>query len=223
MSWIGKYASSSIGRKQILAKTGLLLCGFLLVHLAGNFLLFVGPDAFNTYAYTITKNLTLLIIAEVILVSIFLTHIALAFRLTYENWKARGGVGYEINAQAGDMTIATKTMPITGTWTLVFLFVHLMNFKYGGAEEVVVEGVKMLDLYTIVAAHFEKPLWSLYYIVSMALLAAHVHHGLQSALQTYGVNHPKWNCFIKLAANIYAAIIFLGFSSFPVYFMICKG
>jgi len=222
MSWIGKYASSSIGRKQILAKTGLLLCGFLLVHLAGNFLLFVGSDAFNGYAYAITKNKPILYMAELVLFGIFATHIGLALKLTFENRMARG-VNYEINAQAGDMTIATKTMPYTGGWILVFLVLHLMNFKYGGAQEVTVNGVKMLDLYTVVAHHFAKPLWALYYIVSMALLAAHVHHGLQSALQTFGVNHPKWNGLIKCAANLYAAIIFLGFSSFPVYFLICKG
>jgi succinate dehydrogenase / fumarate reductase cytochrome b subunit len=85
------------------------------------------------------------------------------------------------------------------------------------------EQVMALDLYTLVAEHFARPFWSIYYIVSMALLAAHVHHGLQSALQTYGVNHPKWNGIIKLVANFYAALIFLGFSSFPVYFLICRG
>ena len=223
MSWIGKYASSSIGRKQILAKTGLLLCLFLLVHLAGNFLLFVGPDEFNTYAYTLTKNKLVLYVAEIILIGIFGTHICLALKLTMENRLARGGVQYQVNAQAGEMTIATKTMPITGIWTLIFLVVHLMNFKYGGAEKVMVGDTEMLDVFALVVAHFRDPLWSLYYIVSMALLAAHVHHGLQSALQTYGVNHPKWNGIIKLVANIYAAIIFFGFSSFPVYFLICRG
>jgi succinate dehydrogenase / fumarate reductase, cytochrome b subunit len=223
MSWICHYASSSIGRKQILAKTGLLLCGFLLVHLAGNFLLFVGAEAFNSYAYAITKNKPILYVAEVILFGIFATHIFLALKLTFENRKARGGVPYAINAQAGEMTIATKTMPYTGVWTLIFLVLHLWNFKYGGAERVTVDGVEMLDLYTLVQLHFQRPFWSLYYIVSMALLAAHVHHGLQSALQTYGVNHPKWGGIIKLVANVYATIIFLGFSSFPVYFLICKG
>jgi succinate dehydrogenase / fumarate reductase cytochrome b subunit len=74
-----------------------------------------------------------------------------------------------------------------------------------------------------VKAHFENPFWAIYYIVSMAILSGHVWHGLQSALQTFGLNHPRHNDMIKSVSALYAVIIFVGFSSFPVYFFISKG
>lgn len=210
MNWVHEYVSSSIGRKQIVAKTGLMLCGFLIVHLAGNLLLFKGPEAFNAYAHALTANKLILWTAEVILIAIFGTHIGLALKLHLENRKARGGVDYAVNAQAGEMTIATKTMPISGIWTLVFLILHLIHFKFANHD--VHNG-----LFGVVHAHFQNIGWSLYYIVSMGILAGHVHHGLQSALQTYGLSHPRHSGLIKLVANVYAAIIFFGFSSLPVY------
>jgi succinate dehydrogenase / fumarate reductase cytochrome b subunit len=220
MKWFCKYASSSIGRKQIMAKTGLMLSLFLIVHLAGNMLLFKGPEAFNAYAHALTSNKPVLYFAELILIGIFGTHIFLAIKLTLENRAARGGVPYLVNAQAGEMTIATKTMPISGMWTLIFLILHLANFKY--ADHVILEG-GIHDVYAVVKAHFENPFWAIYYIVSMAILSGHVWHGLQSALQTFGLNHPRHNDMIKSVSALYAVIIFVGFSSFPVYFFISKG
>jgi succinate dehydrogenase / fumarate reductase cytochrome b subunit len=215
MNWITRYWSSSIGRKQIMAKTGLLLCGFLIVHLAGNMLLYAGPEAFNAYAAKLTSNKFLLIPAEIVLFSIFGVHIALAMKLTLENRQARGGVRYAVNTQSGDMNIATKTMPITGIWTFIFLALHLINFKFANHD---VEN----GLYGVVQSHFQNPVWSLYYIVSMALLGLHVGHGVQSAFQTYGLTHPKWEAIIKNASIAFGLLVFVGYSSFPVYFFI-KG
>ena len=198
-----------------MAKTGLLLCGFLIVHLAGNMLLFAGPEAFNNYAAALTSNKFLLIPAEIVLFSLFGVHIFLALKLTMENRSARGGVRYAVNTQAGDMNIATKTMPITGAWTLVFLVLHLVNFKFADHSG-------ELGLYGVVQSHFQNPVWSLYYIISMALLGLHVGHGVQSTFQTYGLNHPKYEAIIKNASIGFGLLIFVGFSSFPVYFLI-KG
>lgn len=206
-----------------MAITGLMLCGFLVVHLGGNLLLYAGADAFNTYAYKLTSNKAILYVMELGLIAVFLTHIGLALKLTLENRAARGGVRYAVNTQAGDMSIATKSMPFSGAWILVFLILHLINFKYGGAKPIVVNGVEMLDLYTIVANHFSKPLWSIYYIVTMGVLAAHLHHGVQSVFQTLGFFHPRHNGMIKALATTYAAVIFIGFSSFPVYFFFYQG
>lgn len=217
MSWITQYWSSSIGRKQIMAKTGLMLCGFLIIHLAGNMLLFVGPEAFNAYAASLTSNKFILYPAEVVLFSIFAVHIGLALKLTVENRQARGGVRYAVNTQVGDMSFATKTMPITGIWTLVFMILHLVNFKF--ADHSVENG-----LYGVVQTHFQNPIWSVYYIVSMALLGFHVGHGLQSSFQTFGLNHPKYNDLIKNSSIGFGSLIFVGFSSFPIYFFFfCKG
>ena len=198
-----------------MANTGLMLCGFLIVHLAGNMLIYAGPDAFNGYAAQLTSNKVILYTAEVILFTIFATHIGLAAKLTIENRMARGGVRYAVNAQAGDMTFATKTMPLTGAWTLIFMLLHLVNFKFADHSGA-------LGLYGVVQAHFQNIGWASYYIVSMALLGFHVGHGLQSALQTFGINHHKYQDMIKNISIGFGVFIFAGFSSFPVYFF-CKG
>lgn len=203
-----------------MAKTGLMLCLFLLVHLVGNMLLYKGPEAFNAYAHALTSNKAVLYFAEAMLILIFGTHIGLAIKLTIENRAARGGVPYEVNTQCGDMNIATKHMPFSGGWILVFLILHLINFKY--ANHTILEG-GVHDIYTVVVEHFQKPLWALYYVVSMAILAGHLFHGVQSACQTFGLNHPRHNDMIKGISALYAAIIFVGFASFPIYFFFCKG
>ncbi len=219
MSWIKKYSSSSIGRKQIVAKTGILLCGFLIAHLAGNMLLFAGYEqgncAFNDYAEQLTRNKPFLYFAEVILFSIFGTHIFFALKLSSENSDARGPVAYDVNANAGDLSLPSKTMRITGLWTLVFLIQHLINFKF--AEQ----GEK--GLYGVVEQAFQNPMWSGYYILSMFILAMHVRHGVKSVFQTYGINHDKYNNIINRVSLGYATIIFIGFSSIPVWFYLNGG
>jgi len=194
-----------------MAKTGLMLCGFLIVHLAGNMLLFVGPEAFNAYAEKLTSNKFLLIPAEIVLFSIFGTHIYLAIKLTIENRNARGGVRYAVNAQAGEMSFATRTMPITGMSILIFLVIHLVNFKFADHSG-------DLGLYGVIQDHFQNIVWVLYYIISVALLGLHIGHGLQSVFKTYGLNHSNYNDIIKNLSIGYAALIFVGFSSIPLYF-----
>jgi succinate dehydrogenase / fumarate reductase, cytochrome b subunit len=216
MGWFKKYMSSSIGRKQIVAKTGIMLCLFLITHLAGNLILFAGYTeeycAFNDYAAKLTANKPFLYFAEVILFSIFASHIFFALKLSAENKDARGPVGYNVNADSGDLSVASKTMPYTGVWTLIFLIQHLYNFKFAD------QGPK--GLFGVVEDAFTNPVWAAYYILSMFILAMHLRHGVKSLFQTYGVNHKKYNGIIDKVSIGYAAIIFIGFSSIPVWFLI---
>ena len=195
-----------------------MLCGFLLVHLMGNMLLYAGAEAFNNYAYALTSKKAILYSAEFVLLGLFGTHIVLALKLAKENRAARGAVRYAVNAQSGDMNIFTRTMPYSGAWILVFLILHLINFKY--APNAMVDG--QINLYNVVVEHFKLLHWSIYYIVTMAIISGHVYHGVQSSLQTFGINHPRHNGLIKVVSLIYALVIFVGYSSFPVYFLI-KG
>lgn len=220
MSWIQKFKSSSIGRKQIVAITGLLLCGFLITHLAGNLLLFAGFDpetgacAFNDYAAKLTGNKPLLYIAEIILFSIFATHVYFAINLNMENSAARGPVPYHVDTDAGEITFASKYMKYTGIFIMIFIVVHLANFKF--AEQ----GPK--GLYGVVEDAFQSPLWSVFYIVSMFIISLHLRHGVKSVFQTLGLNHKKYNDIFDNISLGFAGIIFVGFSSFPVYFFL-KG
>ena len=107
-------------------------------------------------------------------------------------------------------------MPFTGASILIFILIHLVNFKFADHSG-------PLGLYGVVETHFQNIGWVVYYIFSMALLAMHVSHGVQSALQTYGLNHPNFNCCFKKISFGFAALIFVGFSSFPIYFFFIKG
>ncbi|MCO4792299.1 MAG: succinate dehydrogenase cytochrome b subunit [Bacteriovoracaceae bacterium] len=208
--------TSSIVKKQVMGVTGLLLCGFLITHLAGNCLIYLGPDVFNTYAHTLVTN-PLLYPAEAVLALLFLSHIALAARLTIENNKARPVKYYMKSPTGRGATFASSTMPYTGIITLVFLILHLLNFKFGTIYTTQVGGVEMRDIYKTVIEHFKSPLNILWYIFAMLSLGIHVSHGFWSAFQSLGFNHPKYNCTLKCVSKLYALLITVGYSALPIY------
>jgi len=208
--------TSSVVKKQIMGITGLMLCGFLVTHLAGNFLIFVGPEAFNTYAYTLTSN-PLIYVAEAVLLAIFLTHIGLAVRLTIENKMARP-TGYYMKQPTGrGSTFASSTMPITGFIILLFLVLHIWQFKFGPVYDITHSGVEMRDLYRLLIEYFSSPLACAWYIFCMMALGLHVSHGFWSAFQSLGFNHPKYMPALQLLSKLYGVAMFVGFSSLPIY------
>ena len=204
-----------------MALTGLLLCGFLFTHLLGNLTLLVSEEAFNTYAHTLTSN-PLILVAEGVLALLFFSHIALGVGLTLENRRARGSKGYQVKRSLGPWweALASQTMIHTGLWTLVFLLVHIVNFRLAGVvtkKMVVYGGVSMADLYGIVMEHFQSVEWTLYYLVSMVLLGVHLSHGFASAFQSLGLNHSKYNRFIGVGGKVYSAFITIGFSAVAIF------
>lgn len=211
-----KVISSSIMKKQLMGITGLALCGFLITHLLGNFLIFVGPDAFNLYAYKLTST-PLIYVAEAGLLAIFLTHMGLAARLTIENKMARP-VGYYMTQATGrGLTFASSTMPWTGIGIGVFVVLHILHFKFGAHYDVVVDGVEMRDLYKLVVEEFQSKAFTFGYIVAMAFVGVHVSHGFWSAFQSLGFNHPKYTPVLKALSLVYALAVFGGFASLPIY------
>ncbi len=210
------YMSSSVGRKQIMALTGLGLCGFLVAHLLGNFSLFLGPDAFNFYAHTLTKNKALLYTAETLLSGMFLVHIGLAFKLTLENKKSKGR--YHVKKRTGrGETFASATMPITGFIILVFLVLHLLNLKFGTYYTTMLDGEEVRDLYKTTIEYFANPVNVIWYIVSMVAIALHTGHGFQSTFQSLGINHETYTPIIKKISCFYAVLVSVGFSVVTVF------
>ncbi len=114
------FLSSTIGKKQVVAVTGLLLCGFLVAHLLGNFLLFAGPDAFNTYSHRLTST-SLIYFAEAGLTLIFLGHLYLAMRVTYQNKVARPISYYKKSKTGEGANFFSRSMPYTGFIMLIFM------------------------------------------------------------------------------------------------------
>lgn len=216
MSRMSVYVNSSIMKKQMMGVTGLMLCGFLVTHLAGNSLIYVSPEAFNTYAHKLVTN-PAIYVAEAILALIFLSHIFMGIRLTIENKKARP-VSYAMKVPTGrGATIASSTMPYTGMIILIFLILHIWQFKFGPYYSVTYGDTEMRDLYRLLIEYFRNPLAVVWYIFAMVALGIHVSHGFWSAFQSLGFEHPKYTPCIKTFSKIFAVVIALGFMSFPIY------
>lgn len=210
-SAVNHYFRSSIGRKQLVAITGLLLCGFLVSHLAGNLLLLVSSDAFNLYAHKLISMGPLLYVAEAGLSVIFLAHLGLAMKLNMENMKSRGK--YQVKTKTGrGTTFASSTMPYTGLVLLVFLVLHLIQFKYGSHYETTIDGVVMRDLTKTVMEYFSSLGGTLWYVFAMACAAIHTSHGFASAFQSMGWNHGKYFKNVKRLGYIYAIAVGGGFA-----------
>jgi len=207
---------SSIGKKQIMGVTGLMLCGFLLTHMLGNFLIFAGPDSFNRYAHALTSN-PLLPLAELILIGIFGTHLILAIVVTRENKLARPIEYYSRVPSGRGSTFASSTMPYTGIITFVFLIFHILGLKYGTHYSVDIAGVEMRDIYRTTVEYFQSPLHVIGYLIAILSLGIHVYHGFWSAFQSIGFSHPKYTPKLKIASRMYGLLVIFAYSSFPLY------
>lgn len=212
-SAVNHYFCSSIGRKQLVAVTGLLLCGFLASHLLGNLLLLVGPDAFNLYAHKLVSLGGLLYVIEAALAGVFLVHLGLAFKLTWENKVARGKQKYAIKKRTGrGTTLMSASMPYTGIVLLIFIILHLKNLKFGTYYETTVDGVVMRDIYRTTVEYFSILGNVIWYAFAMFCAALHTAHGFSSAFQSLGLNHGKYYSKIKMIGYVYAILVGGGFA-----------
>jgi len=216
MSWFTDFTNSSLGKKFIMALTGVLLMSFLIVHFIGNMMLYFGPAAFQTYVETLEAVKPAVRVIEIILALIFIYHIYNGVRLWFQNKKANPQK-YAVSADSENSTVFSRSMAITGTAIFIFLGIHLSTFWAGFNFGVHPEGE--YPFYTIVAEWFASPIYSLIYIVSMGFLGFHLNHAFQSAFQTFGLNHKKYTPLIKKLGTIYALIMALGFASIPIYFL----
>ncbi len=221
LNWLGSYAVSSIGKKVTMALSGLALVGFLVTHLSGNLLLYKGDDgrAFELYAQKLHDLGPLLLVAEFGLIALFGAHIFLAARTTLENRRARTS-RYAVATNHGERTFASSSMPITGLVILLFLIVHLINFRFDSAfkdkfahGEGAVEGVGSANM---VWSQLAGPVEALLYLVGVIALTIHLVHAIPSALQTLGVSHPHLNPWLRKLGIGLALLLGLGFASLPV-------
>lgn len=215
--------SSSLGRKFLMAITGLFLCSFLMIHLIGNVTLFTDPVQFNEYTRFMSSN-SLIRIMEIVLVVGFLAHIIDAVMLTKAN-KAAQPVKYAMDKKKSSWY--SRNMGLTGSIILAFLILHLQSFwyeyKFGEvAMTVDSSGEAIKDMYEIVLASFSQSWYSGLYVVAMLLLGSHLNHGFQSAFQSIGWRHRKYTPMIKMAGTAFAVLMTAGFITFPIYFYISQ-
>ena len=209
---------ASVIKKQLMAVTGLMMCGFLLVHLAGNLLIFKGPEIFNQFAFQMLTN-PIIAILEWMLVFLFLGHALMGVLLIVENRRARP-IAYGVRLRTNtDSNLSLVSMSITGPLLFLFLIMHLIDFKFGPEYYVQQGGIQIRDLHRTVMEYFQNPFNVVLYSLAMCLMALHVQHGFWSAFQSFGLNHPRYNKLLKVTANIYAIVILLGFVAIPLSFV----
>lgn len=218
MNWFTKFLSSTLGKKLIMALTGLFLISFLIVHLIGNLQLLHddGGRAFNIYAKFMTSNPLIKTVSYLLYTSI-LVHALWALLLTLQNRKARGK-GYAIANKSSEWS--SRNMGILGTLILIFTVIHMRQFwaemHWGAVPMATYDGVEVKDLYTIVAFAFEQPVYVILYVVSMVALAFHLWHGFSSAFQTLGLNHLKYNGVINFVGRTFAIVVPAAFAWIPI-------
>lgn len=224
MSWILNTLTSTIGRKVIMALTGLFLIMFLAVHLVGNLQLLHddGGEAFNIYSYFMAHNPLIQIVSKGNFFFIFL-HIFVSLTLYVRNKKARP-IGYKVSAGNSNSSWSSRSMSLLGTLILMFLLLHLWGYwyqlKFVGEpliKMITIDGVSMHNAYALVAESYQIPGIVAFYVISMIVLAFHLWHGFASAFQSLGLNHPKYNGIISGSGKLYAIIVPALFALIPIY------
>ncbi len=218
LNWFLRLLSSSIGQKFVMGVTGLLLCGFLVAHLAGNLLLFAGAKPFNEYAHALHAQWELLAVAEAGLLVLFLAHVYLAVVTTIGNYKAR--TEFYVLKQtkvSGRIIGANSWMFASGAVVLAFVILHLIDLRLGlrGDLKYLSDSDPEAPFKNTVAV-LSNPVSRLIYFVGVIVLGAHLSHGFASAFQSLGLNHPKYMPLIKILGKIFAVIIAVGFASIVV-------
>lgn len=215
MNWFIATFRSSIGKKLVMAITGLSFSVFLALHLVGNFFYYGGGSAFEGYSAHLHEHPALLRLAEGGLIFFALLHIFFGAVLYFQNLAARPQ-GYVMKKSVirktapGGQTVSSRLQAYTGLYILAFVIIHLFAFTF-------VDRSAGGGLFRIVTAAFQNPLYAAFYVFSVIVVGFHINHGFWSAFQTIGANHPKYMPAIKFISVLYALIIGVCFSSIPVF------
>ena len=215
-----RWIFSSIGKKTIVAVTGIVLVLFVIGHMIGNLTVFFGPETINSYAMHLRNLGPLLWLIRLVL----LTSVVLHIWFTMLVWKENMAAHPEKYAVFAPMktTIFARTMRLTGLFLLAFIVFHLAHFTLllvdpGYANyHADLHGREVHDVYRMVIVGFRNPLISLFYVVSMAFLAFHLNHGIGSLFQTLGITGQKMRSYYEIGAQILAWVLFVGYIAIPV-------
>lgn len=220
MSWLTETLTGSIGKKLLMALTGLFLILFLVVHLAGNLQLLLGDDgkAFNIYAHSMANNPFIKVVSYGNFFFILL-HVVYSILLTRKNKSARK-VGYAVSPKDSESTWASKNMGLLGFILLIFIVIHLKGFwfelKFGNVPFVEYEGESYKDAYAIVSEAFSQLWYVAIYVICMGFLAFHLSHGFASAFQTLGLNHKKYSPIVKMIGKGFSILVPILFALIPI-------
>jgi succinate dehydrogenase / fumarate reductase cytochrome b subunit len=208
---------TSVGKKFYMAVSGVILIGFLVAHMVGNLKMFMGPEAFNHYAeflrevgYPILPHMAGLWIFRLVLLAAVGLHMLSALQVYLQSRNARGGK--YTKEESIVFSYASRTMWWGGVIIITFVVYHILHFTTGSAHPDFIHG----NAYRNVVIGFQNPLVAGAYVVALVMATFHVYHGLWSAFQTVGANHPKYNPFRRPLALVLALLLLVGFLTVPV-------
>jgi succinate dehydrogenase / fumarate reductase cytochrome b subunit len=211
MNWYLFLLGSSVGKKILMAVTGLCLIGFLTVHLLGNVMAFAGAEAFNGYAAKLHSLQPYLSVFNLGLAILGLVHVVIGTLLFFENLKARP-TKYKIYKNPGGRTIGSNTMPYTGVLILIFVIFHLLKFTFVDKS--------VTPIYQQMTAAFANPEWVFLYVVAIVIVAVHISHGFWSMFQTFGMNNSRHLPLIMKLGLLVTLVFGIGFGILPIYLLI---
>ncbi len=211
-----QFWQSSIGKKLIVAATGIVLVGFLLGHLSGNLLMYVGADAFNEYAKFLHTMLhgAGVWIARISLLTCLVLHVAATISLVRAN-RAAKGKNYE-KQETSVASGSSRIMIWSGLTILAFVIFHILHYTTRSTSDRLKELGDAGDAYQMVIEGFLSIPVSLFYIIAITLLCSHLSHGVASIFQTLGLRTRGNAALINGFAKGYTALIWVGFVSIPV-------
>jgi succinate dehydrogenase / fumarate reductase cytochrome b subunit len=213
---------TAVGKKWVMALTGIGLMGFVLVHMVGNFKMYLGPESTLAYAeglrsllHPLLPDFWLLWTVRVGLIAMFILHLHSAYALTMMNRRARP-VRYQSKRDYIAANFASRTMRWSGIILLSFIVIHLANLTWGWFPGDVAHPHEFVPVYDNVVASLSKPWLAAIYIIAQVALAIHLFHGAWSIFQSLGVNNPRYNAARKSFAIGFAAVVCGVNISFPI-------
>ncbi len=218
--WALTLYRSTIGKKAIMAVTGLLLVGFVIVHMLGNLQVFIGSDKMNGYAAFLKSTGELLWVARLGLFVALVLHVWMAWQLTQMMRRARP-VDYETRRPQVS-TVASRTMRWGGVLLLAFIVFHILHFTTGtiffaaSSPDAQYRAFSHTDVYGNIISAFRTPWVVAVYVVSMLFLMLHLFHGAWSSVRTLGLTKPSNHPLERRVATVVAVAVWLGFSVIPV-------
>lgn len=212
--------SDSIGRKAVMAVTGMLMILFVVGHLLGNLSIFAGPDGINAYAVKLRELGPLLWAFRVVMVVAVVLHVILSIQITVENSAAKP-TKYAVKKSLR-ATFASKNMIWTGVILGIFILVHLLQFTFHVTPDVVVgeDSASRFDVYTMVLTSLSKPLITAGYVLALVCLFLHLSHGIQSTFQTMGWSNAKLLPEYGRWGKVVSGLFLIGYGSIPVLVLI---
>lgn len=209
------YFFSSIGRKQLMGVAGLALCGFMFTHALGNYLIFFGGEAYNSYSHSLI-SMPLFPIVELGLLGIFLIHLILAIVVSLCNKKAKDQGYARVAKGERGTSLLHSSLFWQGLIVLVFIIGHLVTLRFGEYIPVVYSELEVRDLFSLVGSFLKEPLIMIFYLLSISVLGFHLAHGLQASLRTFGIYHPaallnklSWVFSAFVSFSFFAQVIFM--------------